>query len=213
MGNGEQITRKNFIDSLFLLFSLYSHLDITCTYRIDATAPASWLTLWEQGDAGQNNSRPQLEYASAIWDPHTAKYMYNINKVQNYAARWVYHDYSHYTSVSLIRHTKTNKFASSFGWTFTKYTSTFLQNLPSENCHPYHTLFTNTYPQNYTPHLKHKRKQPPIGLKTNQHINRHIHIQLLPPDTDWNLLPPSLCATPTVQAFKEDLARHLLPGL
>ena len=24
--------------------------------------------------------RPQLEYASAIWDPHTTKYMYNVNK-------------------------------------------------------------------------------------------------------------------------------------
>ena len=37
--------------------------------------------------------RPQREYASAIWDPHTTKYMYNINKMQNYAARWVHHDY------------------------------------------------------------------------------------------------------------------------
>ena len=25
--------------------------------------------------------RPQLEYASAIWDAHTAKDMYNINKI------------------------------------------------------------------------------------------------------------------------------------
>ena len=44
--------------------------------------------------------RPQLEYASAIWDPHSAKDTYNLNKIQNYAARWVHHDYSHYTSVS-----------------------------------------------------------------------------------------------------------------
>ena len=29
--------------------------------------------------------RPQLEYASAICDPHTAKDMYSINKIQNYA--------------------------------------------------------------------------------------------------------------------------------
>ena len=46
---------------------------------------------------------PQLEYTSAIWDPHTAKDMYNINKIQNYAARWVHHDYSHYTSVSFLQ--------------------------------------------------------------------------------------------------------------
>ena len=47
--------------------------------------------------------RPQLEYASAIWDPHTAKDTYNLNKIQNYAERWVHHDYTHYTSVSFLR--------------------------------------------------------------------------------------------------------------
>ena len=47
--------------------------------------------------------RPQLEYASAIWDPHTAKDTHNLNKIQNYAARWVHHDYSHYTSVSSLQ--------------------------------------------------------------------------------------------------------------
>ena len=31
--------------------------------------------------------------------------------------------------------------------------------------------------------------------------------------TDWNSLPPSLCATPTVQSFKEGLIRHLSPSL
>ena len=47
--------------------------------------------------------RPQLEYASAIWYPHTAKDTYNLNKKQNYAARWVHHDYWHYTSVSSLQ--------------------------------------------------------------------------------------------------------------
>ena len=47
--------------------------------------------------------RPQLEYASAIWDPHTAKDTYNLNKIQKYAARWIHHDYSHYTSVSSLQ--------------------------------------------------------------------------------------------------------------
>ena len=37
--------------------------------------------------------RPQLEYASAIWDPHTLKDTHNLNKIQNYASRWVHHDY------------------------------------------------------------------------------------------------------------------------
>ena len=46
--------------------------------------------------------RPQLEYASAIWDPRTAKDTHNLNKIQNYAARWVHHDYSYYTIVSSL---------------------------------------------------------------------------------------------------------------
>ena len=47
--------------------------------------------------------RPQLEYVSAICDPHTARDTHNLNKIQNYAARWVHHDYSHYTSVSSLQ--------------------------------------------------------------------------------------------------------------
>ena len=47
--------------------------------------------------------RPQLEYASAFWDPHTEKDTHNLNKIQNHAARWVDYDYLHYTSVSSLQ--------------------------------------------------------------------------------------------------------------
>ena len=63
--------------------------------------------------------RPQLENASAICDPHTAKDTYNLNKIQNYAARWVHHDYSHYTIKCLFLK-KTAELAFSFGSTSTK---------------------------------------------------------------------------------------------
>ena len=107
--------------------------------------------------------RPQLEYASAIWDPHTTKYMYNLNKIQTMQQD----DYSHYT-IQL------------------KWPSLSVRRLQSRLVLFYkicyqeiaiHTplLFTNT-PQNYTPHLKHKRKQ----IQSTQHINRYIQIQLLP---------------------------------
>ena len=33
----------------------------------------------------------------------TSTYMYNLNKIQKYAARWVQHNYSHYTSVSSLQ--------------------------------------------------------------------------------------------------------------
>ena len=116
--------------------------------------------------------RPQLEYASAIWDPHTAKDKHNLNKIQNYAARL-------FTLHKCLFLTKTTELASSFGPTSTKWTSTILQNLQSEYCHPHSPLFTNT-PQNYKPHLEHKRKH--LQIQTTQHINRHIQVQLLPPN-------------------------------
>ena len=33
--------------------------------------------------------RPQLEYAAAVWDPHTKDKSYQVEKVQRRAARWV----------------------------------------------------------------------------------------------------------------------------
>ena len=61
--------------------------------------------------------RPQLEYASAIWNPQTAKDTHNLNKIQNYAARWVHRDYSLHKCLFL---TKTTELAFSFGPTSTK---------------------------------------------------------------------------------------------
>ena len=44
--------------------------------------------------------RPQLEYASCAWSPHTAKYADLIEGVQNASARFATGEYSRYTSVS-----------------------------------------------------------------------------------------------------------------
>ena len=80
--------------------------------------------------------------------------MYNIRKIQNFAASCVNHDYSHYISISFLQK-QLNWLP--FSVRRLQSTRTFSQNLPSENCHHYPTLFTNT-PQNYTPHLKHTSK-------------------------------------------------------
>ena len=47
--------------------------------------------------------RPQLEYASSIWDPYTQTDIQKLDKVQKYAARWTLQDYSTYTSVSTLQ--------------------------------------------------------------------------------------------------------------
>ena len=45
--------------------------------------------------------RPQLEYASTVWSPHTATDIQKVEAVQRRAARWVYRDYSYISSISL----------------------------------------------------------------------------------------------------------------
>ena len=44
--------------------------------------------------------RPQLEYASAVWDPHTKERISKIEMVQRRAARWTLRNYDHQASVT-----------------------------------------------------------------------------------------------------------------
>ena len=44
--------------------------------------------------------RPQLEYASSAWDPHSIDHTHKIEMIQRRAARWVLRDYSPLSSVS-----------------------------------------------------------------------------------------------------------------
>ena len=46
--------------------------------------------------------RPQVEYASAVWSPHTKENNKKIEFVQRRAARWVSNDYSMQSSVKAM---------------------------------------------------------------------------------------------------------------
>ena len=46
--------------------------------------------------------RPQLEYASAVWDPHTKKRISQIEQVQRRAARWTVSNLDRQASVTKI---------------------------------------------------------------------------------------------------------------
>lgn len=48
--------------------------------------------------------RPQMEYASIIWDPHTAAYTNNLEMVQRRSARFVMGDFNRMSSVSAMLH-------------------------------------------------------------------------------------------------------------
>ena len=44
--------------------------------------------------------RPQLEYASDVWDPHQTGDIAELEKVQRRAARWAMNDYGRLSSVT-----------------------------------------------------------------------------------------------------------------
>ena len=44
--------------------------------------------------------RPQLEYASDVWDPHQVGDTMELEKVQRRAACWVLNDYGRFSSVA-----------------------------------------------------------------------------------------------------------------
>jgi len=46
--------------------------------------------------------RPQLEYASAVWDPYYNSHIQQLEKVQRRAARWINNDYSRFSSVTAM---------------------------------------------------------------------------------------------------------------
>ena len=44
--------------------------------------------------------RPCLEYVSSVWDPYQSYLICSIEKIQKRAVRWIFSDYSRYSSVN-----------------------------------------------------------------------------------------------------------------
>ena len=138
------------------------------------------------------------EYTSAIWDPHTAKDIYNITKIQNYAAKSVHHDYSHNTSVSFLQ--------KQLNWLpllVRRLQSSLL--LFYKICHQKIAIPIPSYlqiPLKTTRHTSNMNENSYRYRQLGTSIDTYKYSYFPWTITDWISLPTSLCATPTVQSRK-----------
>ena len=106
--------------------------------------------------------RPQLEYASPVWDPHTKDDIQKNESVQRRAARWVLGDYSPYSSVTDM--------IGKLGWRTLEQQRTDSRTDPLLQDHIWLCSHTSPYICHTTPTCF--PYLTPIGLQTNIHQDR-----------------------------------------
>lgn len=142
--------------------------------------------------------RSQLEYASIIWSPHQDYLIAQIEKIQNKAARFIYSDYSPYTSVSALKQRanlplldarrKVSRLA------FIHNIYYFDVNLKERLLPPPHRIF---------PRHDHPHKIRLSNCRTNQF--RYSPLQLA--ITEWNSLPHHVVNITDKNEFKSTCER------
>ena len=142
--------------------------------------------------------RPQVEYASTIWSPHTKQNTQKIEMVQRRAARWVNNNYSTYDSVSTM--------LDNLGWRS-------LENRRIDSrlfmfhriIYGYVAIQIPTYfekPQRFTRHMH------PLSYR-QIHTHAVYYQQSFYPATIvlWNKLPSEIVLMDDLDSFKEGVSK------
>ena len=142
--------------------------------------------------------RPQLEYASSVWSPHTQVNTHKLEMVQRRAIRWVKHDYSRYTSVTDLQNT--------LGWSTLE-----KRRLDSKLImfyKVYHNLVALPLPFYLEVPTRLTRNIHPLGLR-QPHVNADFHKFSFFPHTTvlWNRLPVHIATLPDLDLFKQAVAK------
>ena len=137
--------------------------------------------------------RPQLEYAAAVWDPHTKGKTQQVEKVQRRAARWVSGNYERLASVSDM--------IATLGWR-----SLEQRWADAGLCLFYkiiHGLVAVTLPDYIEPNTRISRYCHSMTfrqLQTSTEYYKHSFFPLAV--VQWNALPKSVVCLPSLEAFK-----------
>ena len=142
--------------------------------------------------------RPQVEYASSVWSPHTDKNIKKIEMIQRRAARWVKNNYSTYDSVTNM--------LDDLGW----------QSLENRRIDAHLVMFYKIVhchvaiqipsyfekPQRYTRHMH------PLSYR-QIHTSLSYYQQSFYPATIvlWNRLPSEIVLRADLDSFKEGVCQ------
>ena len=142
--------------------------------------------------------RPQVEYASSIWNPYTKQNINKIEMIQRRAARWVKNNYSPYDSVSNM--------LDGLGWRS-------LENRRLDSrlvmfyriIHGYVAIQIPTYfekPQRYTRHMH------PLCFRQIHTFAAHYQQSFYPATIVlWNRLPSDIVLRADLDSFKEGVCK------
>jgi len=147
--------------------------------------------------------RPQLEYASSVWSPHTKQNSDKIEKVQRRAVRWVKNDYSFYSSVTGMQ--------TELGW----------QTLKDRRDLSRLTLFYKIVyglvaisPPSYLERpMRMTRHMHPLSFRQVHTSANYFKYSFFPYTIVlWNSLPASVVQQADLEGFKRCLSPTLLPS-
>ena len=137
--------------------------------------------------------RPQLEYAAAVWDPHTKDKSYQVEKVQRRAARWV--------SCNFVRLASVSDMIETLGWR-----SLQQRRADARLCLFYkiiHGLVALPLPDYIQPNTRISRYCHSMTFR-QLHTSRDYYKYSFFPlaVVQWNALPETVASLPNLEAFK-----------
>ena len=147
--------------------------------------------------------RPLLEFSSSVWDPHTAKDIAIVERVQRRAARWVSHRYRQTSSVDSMVKT--------LSWTSLQKRRKVSRLSLFYKYHNSLVAIESTYaPVPSTAQRSTTRRM------TTQHYPQPLHrtdyrkMSFFPRTTaEWNTLPSNIKDAPSVQSFRGRISTSL----